>query len=645
MRNMNDKNKTKQQLITELEQLRREISDSKASEAEAMQAGEALKYSEETYRNLVDNSLVGINKVTLSGTFIYVNEAFVQMCEFNSAEDIMKLRVMDIFINPNGTKHFMDLLRNTGKISNYELKLVTKKGNTKSVLLNANLEGEIISGMVQDITERKQMEELLFNSKRHWENTFNTINDMITIHDSDFNIVLANRAAQTHLNLPPLGMSDEVKCYQYYHGSDCQMEGCPAHKCKSTGKHAAVNIVENHLDKSIEIRTIPRLDNNNNYAGVIHIARDITNIKKKEDTIERQLGRLNALRSIDRAIIGSLDMRITLDIFLTQVMAQLNIDAASVLLLNQKTHTLEYFISKGFRSSALKYTRLRLGEGNAGRAAVERRIVTIPNLDEHIDGFVVSDNFIEENFIAYFAVPLLAKGQVKGVLEVFHRSPLDGDPEWLEFLEAIADQGAIAIDNATMFDDIQRSNIELSLAYDTTIEGWSRAMDLRDRETEGHTQRVTEMTLRIAAVMGIKDEDIVHMRRGALLHDMGKMGIPDRILLKPGPLDPDEWKEMKRHPEYAYEMLHRIEYLRPAMDIPYCHHEKWDGTGYPRGLKGEDIPLTARIFAVVDVWDALSSDRPYRKAWPKQKVLEHIRSLSGTHFEPKVVDLFLEAIE
>lgn len=364
--------------------------------------------------------------------------------------------------------------------------------------------------------------------------------------------------------------------------------------------------------------------------------------KGMAENLQIQLSHLKALRAIDRAIIASIDLRVTLDILLEKVITELSIDAATVLLLNQHTQVLEYVASRGFRSSALKYTKLRLGESNAGRAAIERRIVTIPNLKEEPDGFIRSKLFSDEDFITYFAVPLIAKGQVKGVLEIFHRALLDADPDWLEFLEAIAGQAAIAIDNATLFEDLQRSNIELTLAYDTTIEGWSRAMDLRDKETEGHTQRVTEMTFRIAREFGVKEEELVHIRRGALLHDMGKMGVPDGILLKPGPLTDEEWKIMKRHPEYAYEMLYPIEYLRPALDIPYCHHEKWDGSGYPRRLKGEEIPLAARIFAVVDVWDALCSDRPYRAGWPKEKVREHIHSLSGIHFDPRVVEVFLK---
>jgi PAS domain S-box-containing protein len=191
--------------------------------------------------------------------------------------------------------------------------------------------------------------------------------------------------------------------------------------------------------------------------------------------------------------------------------------------------------------------------------------------------------------------------------------------------------------------EVLKSNLDLSSAYDATIQGWSRALDLRDKETEGHTICVAEMTVALAKSFALGAEEILQIQRGALLHDIGKMGVPDAILLKPGPLTGEEWELMKRHPAYAYELLSPIQYLRPALDIPYCHHEKWDGSGYPRGLAGEQIPLAARIFAIVDVWDALRSDRPYRPAWEEARVIEHIRSLSGSHFDPRVVELFLRS--
>jgi len=190
-----------------------------------------------------------------------------------------------------------------------------------------------------------------------------------------------------------------------------------------------------------------------------------------------------------------------------------------------------------------------------------------------------------------------------------------------------------------------RFNLELARAYDSTLEGWARALDLRDNETEGHTHRVAQLTVRLAHAMGLRDADLVHIRRGALLHDMGKLAIPDSIMLKPSALTDEQAEIMRRHPDYAHELLSPIGYLRPALDIPYCHHEKWDGTGYPRGLKGEEIPLAARIFAVVDVWDALRSDRPYRAAWTEERAKAYIQEQADIHFDPKVVTAFLKTLE
>jgi PAS domain S-box-containing protein len=374
----------------------------------------------------------------------------------------------------------------------------------------------------------------------------------------------------------------------------------------------------------------------------VAVARDITERKQAESRIERQLQHLMALRSIDMAITGSLDLRVTLNVLLDQVTTQLKVDAAAVLLLNSHTQMLEFAAGRGFHSSALQHTHLRMGEGHAGQVALERRTLHIPDLMEQPGDLTRAPLLSCENFVAYFSVPLIAKGHVEGVLEIFQRTPLKPDQEWLDFLEALAGQAAIALDNATLFDSLQRSNTNLALAYDTTIEGWSRALDLRDKETEGHSVRVTEGTLRLARALNLSSEELVHVRRGALLHDIGKMGIPDSILLKPGPLTDEEWVIMRRHPVYAFELLSPIAYLNPALDIPYCHHEKWDGSGYPRGLKTEQIPLSARIFAVIDVWDALRSNRPYRAGWPAEKVREHIGQGSGTHFDPQVVRAFQE---
>jgi HD-GYP domain-containing protein (c-di-GMP phosphodiesterase class II) len=341
-------------------------------------------------------------------------------------------------------------------------------------------------------------------------------------------------------------------------------------------------------------------------------------------------------------ITSSMDLTLTLNVFLENTIKQLEVSAAAVLLHNPLLHTLEFAAGRGFRGDGISKLSLRIGEGYSGKAALERHLISVPDIAKADPPFTRSHLISGEGFIAFYAVPLIAKGQVKGVLEVFHRAHLKPDGDWLNFLETLAGQAAIAIDNAELFNRLHRSNAELMRAYDATIEGWSRALDLRDKETEGHTQRVTEMTLRLAERMGQNEEELIYIRRGALLHDIGKLGVPDGILLKPDTLTDEEWSVMKRHAQYAYDMLAPIDYLRPALAIPYCHHEKWDGTGYPRGLKGEEIPLAARIFAVVDVWDALRSDRPYRKGWSEGDVREHIRQQSGIHFDPQVVEVFLK---
>jgi len=363
-----------------------------------------------------------------------------------------------------------------------------------------------------------------------------------------------------------------------------------------------------------------------------------------EETTQR-LNHLTVLRDVDRVIASSFDLRFILNTLLSHAVEQLRVDAASILLFNPNTNMLEHGAGRGFRSDLQSTLQLRLGESLAGRAALTRKPIAISDLEAANEGFGKSEFLEGEDFKAYYAHPLVTKGKVNGVLEVFHRAPLFVTPDWTNLFETLSGQAAIAIDNVRLFENLERSNFELILAYDKTIEGWSKALDMRDRETEGHTRRVTDLTLKLARRFGLTRADIVHLRRGALLHDIGKIGIPDHILLKPGNLTEEEWVIMRQHPQFAYDMLSSVEYLRPALDIPYCHHEKWDGSGYPRGLKGEEIPLSARIFAVADVWDALTSHRPYRPAWNKDEALDYIRNQAGKHFDPKVVEAFFDVIE
>jgi len=358
---------------------------------------------------------------------------------------------------------------------------------------------------------------------------------------------------------------------------------------------------------------------------------------------EAQVKRLTALRDVDTAIASSFDLRVTLNILLDHTLAQLNCDAAAVISYNADLHSLKHLASLGFRPSSSIQAPMRANNRLLNGILLERKDLYVENLAEEPEHHR-KELANREKFVSYYATPLISKGQVKGILEVYLRKPFIAESDWLDFFHSMAGQAAIAIDNSQLFDNLQRSNQELSLAYDTTLEGWGKALELRDKETQGHTLRVTDLTLRLARRMGIPEADLVHIRRGVLLHDIGKMAVPDTILKKTGPLNEEEWIEMKMHPQHAFDLLYPIAYLRPVLDIPYAHHEFWNGAGYPRGLKGEDIPLAARIFAVVDVWDALLFDRAYRNAWPKDKVMEYMLEQSGTHFDPAIVQEFLRMI-
>lgn len=584
--------------------------------------------------------------------FLYVNDSACRKLGY-SREEMLSMTVHEI--DPNFPKdawqgHWREL-KLRGSLT-FESKHRAKDGAVFPVEITANYiefgGKEYNCAYVHDITKRKRAEEEIRESRRSIETLMSNLPGMAyrCLNDSAWTMQFISEGCGelTGYEHGELVGNSRVSYNDIIHTDD--------RKSVWENVQAALNdkmpfkLVYRIVKKSGETRWVWEkgrgiLSEYGELRFLEGFITDITERKLAEEKVMRQVRRLAALRRIDRAITSSLDLRITLDIFISEVLAQLNVDAASVLLLNPHTLMLEYAAAKGYRGEDIKRSALRLGECYSGRVALERKPVVLSDVAEASAGFTRAFLVKDEEFKAYIGQPLIVKGQVKGVLEIFHRTHMEPDKEWTEFLEALSGQAAIAIDNASMFNDLQRSHNELILAYDTTIVGWAKALDYRDRETEGHSQRVTEMTLRIAREMGMSEEDLVHARRGALLHDIGKLGVPDEILFKPGKLNDEEWVVMKRHAILAYELLSPIAFLRPALDIPYCHHEKWDGTGYPRGLEGEQIPLSARIFAVVDVWDALSSDRPYRPAWPREKVEEYLRSNSGSHFDQEVVETFL----
>ena len=659
---------------------------------------EALRASEERYRAATElaSDYAYAFRVEANGTFMleWVTEAFTRITGYRS-EDIDGRGGWVSFTYsedlPIALRHMQALL--SGQRSVSEFRIVTKTDEirwvreiSRPVWEEARQRTIRIYGAAQDITERKRAEESLRRRAMELEalaevsaalRSARTVDEMLPIFLHKGIEMVGASAGAIYLVEPETGdlvsrgwspanmalSGQRLKRGEGITGR-VAISGQP-YVSKDMHSDPLVQFLPGetaHLDAMRSSIALP-LHTQEGLVGVMHIAlrqrRDFTEAEVRlltalaemagnslhraalHEQTERRMQRLAALRAIDLAITTNLDIQVTLDVLLEQSRAQLGVDATCILIFNPQTQTLDFAAGIGFHSQGIKQMRLSLGEGIAGRAAEQRILIAMNDLPSALDETMRAPIWLEENFASRYSVPLISGGQVKGVLEAFHRTPLRPDKEWLDFLETLAGQAAIAIENTQLFDNLQSSNRELAAAYDATIEGWARAIELRDEGTEGHSRRVTDMTLRLAQASGITAEELVHIRRGALLHDIGKMAVPDAVLFKPGPLDENELAIIRRHPIAAFEMLSPIEFLKPALEIPYCHHEKWDGTGYPRGLRGESIPLSARLFAIVDVWDALRSDRPYRRGWSEEKVRDHIRQLAGSHFDPSAVEIFL----
>jgi putative nucleotidyltransferase with HDIG domain len=386
-----------------------------------------------------------------------------------------------------------------------------------------------------------------------------------------------------------------------------------------------------------------------NDGNTSHVIRDLTQlslsltsmknaVSSHLQTNQRQIG---ALVGVGSVINSSLGLKRVLAEVMDRLIALMNAERG-FLMLREPDGSLRVQVARGLDQEDVTEDKFNISNTVVRRVAETGEVILTTNAQDD-PRFGQQDSVAAYHLLSILSAPLKIKDQLIGVIYVDNRihSGMFQQSDF-ELISAFANQAAVAINNAQLFDDLQESNEELEIAYQATLEGWVRALDLRDRETEGHTKRVTALTQKLARSMGVSDSDLIHITRGALLHDIGKMAIPDGILLKPSKLTGDERKLIEKHPIYAFEMLSPIKFLLPALDIPHCHHEKWDGSGYPRGLKGEEIPFAARIFAVVDVWDALVSDRPYRKGIKPAEIREHIRRDSGIHFDPQVVEAFLK---
>lgn len=362
------------------------------------------------------------------------------------------------------------------------------------------------------------------------------------------------------------------------------------------------------------------------YIGGIGI--DITERKERE----RELEALAAVSAASRSALTRAEM---LAVIVEQTMSLTNADGIVVVLSDPLGNDAVVEAIRGELSAPVG-SRIPSGQGIAGHV--------IATGQPYITNDLPNDPLIyyrqPTDLKSFVSMPLTTPNGTIGALQVAGHTRFTDS--LISVVASLADMAASAIQRVTLYEQSLAHASELSQAYEETLAGWARALELRDEPTEGHTRRVTDLTIQLSRALGLPEQDIEHIRRGALLHDIGKMGVPDSILHKPGPLTGQEKAIMQLHPGYAYEMLSKIPFLRPALDIPYCHHEKWDGSGYPRGLNGKAIPLAARIFQVADVYDALSSDRPYRPAWGLKKVRKYIQNERGKYFDPQIVDIFLK---
>jgi PAS domain S-box-containing protein len=367
-------------------------------------------------------------------------------------------------------------------------------------------------------------------------------------------------------------------------------------------------------------------------ASAVQETRQLEKIRRyleESEMVNRLSTALRAARTIDEM----------LPILIDETLSILNTSAGCIWLYDPESDSLKQAISRGWFTN-ISETPILLGEGIAGSVYVSGETY-------HSREFSIDPRARESTRSQIptgwggVCLPIQSTDEVIGVLFVATQLPREMSDQDARLLSTLAEIGGITINRMRLHEGTVLQAAELEEAYEATLQGWAKALEFRDQETEGHSRRVMEMTISLARAMGLGEEALTHVRRGVLLHDIGKMTVPDRILQKPGPLDEAEWVIMRQHPVHAYELLRPITYLGPTLVIPFCHHEKWDGSGYPRGLKGEEIPLAARIFAVIDVWDALRSDRPYREAQSDQTALRYIKEQSGKHFDPQVVEAFL----
>jgi PAS domain S-box-containing protein/putative nucleotidyltransferase with HDIG domain len=621
---------------------------------------------------------ININRLS-DGVYLDCNRRFIEMTGYAREEIIgVSSLALNIWADPKDRQHLVKGLQDTGEVTNLEANFRMRDGRILTGLMSASiieLEGEkCILSVTRDISEIKKAQDVIRESEERYRTIFDSVpvslweQDFLQVYDS-LEELRANGITDLsgYLDDHPDFIQKAVKTVKVL---DMNEESMSIFKASSKDElFSSIDVmftkesftsfrqelqaiwdkkpiyngetINQTLDgQPIIVNVVFKIpEKREDFAHILVSIADISARKAAEEQVQMQVQHLAALRAVDMAISASMDLPIVLRVLLNQVQQQLKVHSASILLFNPITQKLEYAAGAGFKGRAIENSNLALGESYAGKAAQERRIVAADDLGTKYSQ-LATNGLDEDGFTDYLGIPLISKGSVKGVLEIFNRGKLPHDEQWMTLLDSMASQAGIAIDNATLFNEAQKASIDLRQAYDATIKGWAQALELRDGDTEGHSERVAEQAVQLAQLVGLTDAEIVDLRRGALLHDIGKMGIPDTILLKPSKLTEEEWDVMKKHPSFGKEMLESVDFLKNSLNIPWCHHEKWDGSGYPRGLKGEEIPLMARVFSVIDGWDALRSNRPYRKALSDEEALKIIEANAGKSYDPEIVAKF-----
>ena len=583
--------------------------------------------------------LIRVTDVNLAGRLVY---------GVSDKEELSEFRVRDN-LTEEGLSVFRDeiiALASGEKV--FKARMVTHHPTTG--FAHSNMHVVIWSGYEEtwervvvtftDVTLHEQYRKELVESEERYRSLFEYASDAIVLIDIESNsftdvninaqkLLGYSRDELLHIEPSALTVSQDI--------SDIK-ELFKTTLAKNQSLFETLLVRKDGSQVPVEINS--RIFDLNNQKYIMSFVRDISERFQAEKKIQRQLHRISVLREIDAVIASSLDLPMSLGMILDHVLSELDVDAADILVYDPAIMLLDVVAQRGFRKTRSSSRKRSLSSSLAGEVAMRGKRIFLSPINDLERQRILPSTEESQGFVAYAALPLIARGETKGVLEIFHRTVLYEDEEWIGFAEALAGQAAIAIENITLFQNLRKANLDLSIAYDTTLEGWAKALEFFDHDTEGHTRRVTDLTIKLAAALHIPDSQLIHMRRGALLHDIGKMAIPGEILNKTGTLTEEERQIVQQHPRIAYKLLSPIPFLRPALDIPYCHHERWDGGGYPRGLRGEEIPLAARIFSVVDVWDALTTDRPYREAWTQQETLEYILRESERFFDPSIVDVF-----